>query len=107
MSLIPIRWPVSMGRVSTEPEKKAYSLNWIDLQPIRATYMLTFTKSLRMDGKKHFQSTNALIAFLCSSFKINVLSMSSKTDSMAESTHLSSPAAAMFVENKFNPSALW
>src|SRR4029434_5135700 len=32
-------------------------------------------------AKTSFRSTNALIAFLCSSFKMNVLSMSSKTDS--------------------------
>src|SRR4029434_10580868 len=32
-------------------------------------------------AKTYFRSTNALIAFLCSSFKMNVLSMSSKTDS--------------------------
>src|SRR4029434_6684072 len=32
-------------------------------------------------AKTSFRSTNALIAFLCSSFTMNVLSMSSKTDS--------------------------
>src|SRR4029434_2890291 len=32
-------------------------------------------------AKTSFRSTNALIAFLCSSFKMNVLSMSFKTDS--------------------------
>src|SRR4029434_1438566 len=32
-------------------------------------------------AKTSFRSTNALIVFLCSSFKMNVLSMSSKTDS--------------------------
>src|SRR4029434_627088 len=32
-------------------------------------------------AKTSFRSTNALIAFLCSSFKMHVLSMSSKTDS--------------------------
>src|SRR4029434_10873253 len=37
-------------------------------------------------AKTYFQSTNALIAFLCSSFKINALSMSSKT---SLSTHIS------------------
>ena len=42
------------------------------------------------------------IAFLCSSFKMNALSMSSKT----ESKHLSSPAAAMFFENEFNLNSL-
>src|SRR4029434_5263899 len=32
-------------------------------------------------AKTYFRTTNALIAFICSSFKMNVLSMSSKTDS--------------------------
>uniref|UniRef100_A0A3Q2DBZ4 Solute carrier family 24 member 3 n=1 Tax=Cyprinodon variegatus TaxID=28743 RepID=A0A3Q2DBZ4_CYPVA len=38
-----------------------------------------------------------MIAFLCSSFKINLLSISSRTDLIAESTHLNSPAAAIVV----------
>lgn len=44
---------------------------------------------------------------ICSSFIMNALSISSRTDSMAESTLLSSPAAVIVVVNKFNPGALW
>jgi len=54
-------------------------------------------------AKTSFQSANALITVLCSSFKMNALSISFITDVMAESTHLNSPVADTFVVNEFNP----
>src|SRR4029434_4582157 len=82
MSLILLHWAVIMGRVLTEPGKKCLFAQLDQRSRHRGQLInIIFTESRRKDGKTYFRSTNALIAFLCSSLKMNVLSMSSKTDS--------------------------
>src|SRR4029434_2047909 len=89
MSLILLHWAVIMGRISTKPGKT------MPLRSIGNTYNQSeqrnrhrgqlinyiFTNTVGRTAKTYFRSANALIAFHCSSFKMNALSMSSKTDS--------------------------
>src|SRR4029434_9042303 len=87
MSLISLHWAVIMVRVSTEPGEKMPLRSIGYLQPIRTTYNVTrgslyitlLPDPVGRKAKTSFRLTNALIAFLCSSFKMNALSMSKWT----------------------------
>jgi len=81
-----------MGHVSTEPGKiKCLCTQFDRPNPIGRT------------AKTSFRSTNAMIAVLCSSYKMNALSTSSITDAMAEYTHLNSPVAAILCCKRIQP----
>src|SRR4029434_8140805 len=110
MSLISLHWAVIMGRVSTEPEKKCLfaqldkTYNQSEQRSHQRGQLINtiFTESCRKDGKNIFSIDKCLDRVSLFLFQnecaVDVFSH------ISINTYLSSPAAAMFVENEFNPS---